>query len=328
MSQDYSIFVGTIGQGLNISSDRGETWTKIRNPIPTESNIRALRTYPHQPHRTLAGSDGLGLFRTNDNGLTWETIETPFNDLQTWSIAIDPAHPETIFAGTRPEAYRSRDDGQTWQKLNMGVNLQCPIGTPRTTNIIVDPRDSRTIWAGIEVDGVYKSLDGGDTWIHLPDLGPDPFHGDIHGMALRQSQHHAIHCTSPFGIAQSDDEGESWQYHYFPKFSETDARSYCRGLITKADDPDTMFVGNGDFIPGVTGAIQITRNGGQTWQKAELPQQPNSVIYWLATHPQTPETIAAASLFGYIYISENGGQTWTKLQKEFGEIRALAITPN
>ena len=38
--------------------------------------------------------------------------------------------------------------------------------------------------------------------------------------------------------------------------------------------------------------------------------------------------IAAASLFGYLYVSEDGGNTWSKLQKEFGEIRSLAVTPN
>ena len=53
---------------------------------------------------------------------------------------------------------------KTWEELAMGVNLNCPIGTPRTTNMIVDPRDHRTIWAGIEVDGVYRSQDGGKTW--------------------------------------------------------------------------------------------------------------------------------------------------------------------
>ena len=66
--------------------------------------------------------------------------------------------------------------------------------------MIVDPRDSRTVWAGIEVDGVYKSLDGGDSWLHMPDLGPDPFHGDIHGMALKAGPTTSIYCTSPFGI--------------------------------------------------------------------------------------------------------------------------------
>ena len=305
---NYSIFVGTVGQGLNISSDSGESWTKIRNPLPSECNIRALRTYPDNPHRVLAGSDGLGLYRTEDNGLTWDNVDSPFADLQVWSVAVDPSDSDTIFAGTRPEGFRSRDGGRSWQKLDMGVNMDCPIGTPRTTNIIVDPRDSRTVWAGIEVDGVYKSLDGGDNWVHLPDLGPDPFHGDIHGMALRGGDNPAFFCTSPFGIATSGDEGESWDYHYFPKFSEADARSYCRGMVIKADDPQTMFVGNGDFIPGVTGAVQVTRDGGQSWDKADLPVEPNSVVYWLANNPEMPNVIAAASLFGYLYVSERRRQ--------------------
>ena len=54
MANDFTILVGTVGQGMNVSGDSGETWTKIRQPIPSESNIRALRTYPNDPHRILA----------------------------------------------------------------------------------------------------------------------------------------------------------------------------------------------------------------------------------------------------------------------------------
>ena len=93
--------------------------------------------------------------------------------------------PDTIFVGTRPDAFRSHDGGKSWEALSLGVTLPCPIGIPRTTNMIVDPRDHRIVWAGIEVDGVYQSRDGGDNWVHLPALGPDPFQGDIHGLALR-----------------------------------------------------------------------------------------------------------------------------------------------
>ena len=80
----------------------------------------------------------------------------------------------------------------------MGVANPFPVDIPRTTNMIVDPRDHRTVLAGIETDGIYKSLDGGDTWVQLPDLSPDPFHRDIHGMVLRVGQPRAIYTTSPY----------------------------------------------------------------------------------------------------------------------------------
>ena len=327
MVKDFTITIGSVGGGLSVSPDGGDTWNRIRQPLPAESTVRALAVYPNDPHRILSGSDN-GIYRSGDNGVTWDKLDSPMEDLQIWSVTVDPSDPDTIFAGTRPEGFRSRDDGKTWERLTMGVNMNCPVGTPRTTNMIVDPRDHRTIWAGIEVDGVYKSLDGGDSWVHLPDLGPDPFHGDIHGMAITPGRTTSVYCTSPFGIATSSDEGESWDYHYFPTFSENDTRSYCRGVIVKADDPDVMFVGNGDSIPGVTGAVQRTTNGGRSWEPVQLPTEPNSVIYWLGTHAQRPNVIVAASLYGYLYVSEDGGDTWRKLKKEFGEVRAVSVTPN
>ncbi len=328
MAKDYTIFVGSVGGGLSYSPDGGESWNRVRDPLPSECNIRALTVYPNDPHRVIAGSD-LGLFRSNDNGGAWEHIESPLDDgIQTWSVTVDPEDSDTIFVGARPDAYRSRDGGKSWDHLDIGVTIPCPVGIPRTTNVIVDPRDHRTIWAGIEVDGVYKSLDGGDNWVHLPDLGPDPFHGDVHGMAIKPGRETSVYVTSPFGIATSTDEGESWDYHEFPKFNENDARSYCRGVALKADDPNTMFVGNGDSIPGLTGTIRRSKDGGKSWDEAPLPVSPNSVVYWFGTHAERPNVIAAASIYGYLYVSEDGGESWNKLKKEFGEVRTLAVTPN
>ncbi|MDE0824141.1 MAG: hypothetical protein OSB07_09305, partial [Dehalococcoidia bacterium] len=90
MAENFTILVGTVGQGMNVSGDSGATWTKIRNPIPSECNIRALRSYPDNPHRIIAGTDGLGLFRSDDNGINWETIDSPIGDQQIWSVAVDP----------------------------------------------------------------------------------------------------------------------------------------------------------------------------------------------------------------------------------------------
>ena len=341
MAKDYTLLIGTAGQGLNVGADGGESWTKINQPIWHESNVRALCVYPDNPRRVLAGADcqsvpssQVGVFRSEDGGATWENLDAPTADLEIWSVTVDPTDPDTLFVGTRPEGFRSRDGGRTWSKLPMGVNMNCPISEPlppsppRTTCMIVDPRDNRTIWAGMEVDGVYKSLDGGDSWDHLPDLGPDPFQGDIHSMALKTGARSAVYCTSPFGIATSLDEGESWDYHYFPKFHEADQVSYCRGMVIKADNPDVMFVGNGDVIPGVTGAVQRTQDAGKSWQPVSLPVEPNSIIYGISSHKERPNVIVAASIFGYVYLSEDGGDSWQKLQKEFGEVRSVALLPN
>ena len=87
-------------------------------------------------------------------------------------------------------------------------------------------------------------------------------------------------------------------------------------------------LGNGDSIPGVTGTIQRSKDSGKSWQAIKLPVEPNSVVYWFATHPERPNVVAAASLYGYVYVSTDGGESWQKRKKEFGEIRTLAVTPN
>ncbi len=175
---------------------------------------------------------------------------------------------------------------------------------------------------------MFKSLDGGDSWVHLPELGPDPFYGDIHGMALRSGSDGAFFTSTPYGVSISTDEGESWDLHELPKYNADDKWSYCRGMFIKADDPNTMFVGNGDTIPGETGAIHRTHDGGNTWEAVTLPVRPNSVVYWFANNKAIPDVIVAGTLYGYVYTSEDGGDSWKKLRKEFGEIRSMTGLTN
>ena len=99
-------------------------------------------------------------------------------------------------------------------------------------------------------------------------------------------------------------------------------------MIVKPDDPGTLFVGNGDFIPGVTGAIRRSKDAGKTWDAVNLPVEPNSVVYWMASHRELPDVVVAGSLYGYVYVTDDGGDNWQKLKKEFGEIRSVAVTPN
>ena len=117
MAKDYTICIGTVGQGLWQSPDGGETWQRMRQPFPLESRVRALALHPTEAHTLFAGADS-GVYRSGDNGASWERVSGPEANLNIWSLAIDPSNPETIFAGTSPSAvYRSQDGGQHWEKL-------------------------------------------------------------------------------------------------------------------------------------------------------------------------------------------------------------------
>jgi len=331
MAGDYTIGIGTVGAGLHFSYDGGGGWRHIYKHLNPEGNVRSLAVFPDDPHHILAVSDRAGLFESHDNGYRWEPLDSPITDCEIWSIGLDANHPERIYIGARPGGYRSTDKGQSWQRMDMGIGDECPIGIPRTTNMVVDPRNSDIVWAGVEVDGIYRSDDAGDTWRHLADIGPTPFHGDIHGLTVRTGEPTHIIATTPFGMATSADEGETWDWREFDGFGTKGSGNpfaYCRGVFVKPDDPDTVLMGCGDYIPGQVGAIEVTHDGGQSWTRASLPTDANSTVYWMAMHPDVQDVVVAATVFGQVFVSENSGDSWDQLPREFGEIRAVSLSPN
>jgi photosystem II stability/assembly factor-like uncharacterized protein len=322
MAKDYSICIGTVGQGLWQSPDGGETWQRMRQPFPLESRVRALALHPTEAHTLFAGADS-GVYRSEDNGASWERVSGPEANLNIWSLAIDPANPETIFAGTSPSAvYRSQDGGQHWEKLPLDLAKECAIGTPRVTATVVDPDDAHIVWAGVEIDGVHRSLDGGDTWERVTGGLADP---DIHGMVIARGKPSRVLTSTPREIFVSTDVGESWQrLHIAQHFPAP----YCRWIAVKPDDPKVIFAACGDSAIGSSGNLQRSTDGGLSWRTLPLPVEPNSPLYGFAVNAAKPERLLAYSLFGEIYASEDAGDSWQKVKREFGEIRAIAWQTN
>lgn len=318
---DYHINLGTAGWGVWHSPDAGKSWTRHRKPFPLNSRIQSLAVLPGEP-RGIAAAGDTGVFASHDGGASWARIGTQ-GDLPTvWSLAVDPADPQTLFAGTRPAAvYRSRDGGEKWERLDVPAATECSIGRTLTTRVLVDPRDSRAVWVGVEIDGVYRSLDGGDTWTRVVSGITDL---DVHDLTIAPANPTRVIVSTNGEVFWSDDRGESW--------TPIGIRAkwplpYSRGVVVKTDDPRTLFAGCGETTTGETGGVLRSSDAGQTWQSLPLPVRPNATMWSLATHPADPSRLVAATLFGEVYITEDAGESWRKIAREFGEIRCCAWLP-
>jgi len=321
------ILVGTIGQGVMMTADDGDTWTRasVGQGLHSDCLVRALVSDPRQPQVVYAGTD-LGLYRSDDGGAKWRAVEAPMTGSVVWSIAIDPVDGNVIFAGTgtpsKPGIFRSHDTGKNWKALSVPIAEECPnVGIPRPTGIAIDPTDHHSVWVGLEVDGVRHSADGGETWNTINGQIPNK---DVHNMLVTAGPPKAVFTVVNDDIWRSTDDGKTWQP---ARARETFPWHYPRGITAKPNDPKTIFLTLGDATPGRVGTVMRSKDAGATWHSLGFPVQPNSAIWTVSIPAAEPDLVFAASRYGYLYRSDDGGDSWRKLWREFSEVSSVQWVP-
>ena len=101
MASTGSILVGTVGQGIMMSRDDGESWLRVsvRNGMHSDCIVRCLTPDPRRPHNVYAGTDK-GLYRSEDGGGTWQFLEDNLAvHLEARPLVTDPAAAGTVYAG-------------------------------------------------------------------------------------------------------------------------------------------------------------------------------------------------------------------------------------
>jgi len=317
------LYAGTAGHSTWFSSDLGDQWIhpNSHSGLYTEARVWCFSSHPADPDTLFAGSD-MGLFRWSERTQAWESLPSPMTDI--WSIAQDPDDPRTMIAGTRPGAlYRSTDAGRTWLQANTpGVQAFSSVnrGPTRVTQILFDPIDRGTLWAGIEIGGIWRSTDGGLNWAFL-DQGL--VSGDIHGLAVIRDTDgaKAILATTNKGLHRSRDNGASWVHETIDS-----PWQYSRA-IQLAPDGRTLYLTNGNGPPGSTGRLLRSHDAGHHWDEVVLPGTLNSTVWCVAMHPADPHLLFTCTNLGQVFRSTDRGENWTRLPREFGEIRALHWRP-
>lgn len=338
------LYVATNGLSVWNSPDLGETLLRMStgSGMYSGSQVWALALNPANPHELLAGTN-TGIYRLDQKKAIWTHLDSPMDELQlVTALAYAPDDPRVIIAGTQPGAiWRSEDGGKSWRNMNVPIKPYAltgyylgdnpyPAGHPmasgqkhwtRLTQIVFDPKDSSVVWAGVEIDGAWRSGDGGVTWERRSD---DMKSQDLHGfLVVRPNGTRKLLASTDAGLYISGDNGGGWTMLPLPSEWQ-----YMRSIAERPDHSGVIFMTNGNGPPGTAGKLFRSRDWGASWEDARLPGEVESSLYFLAVNPADPKLVYAAATLGQIYRSTDGGESWTALKRRLGEIRALAWLPD
>jgi photosystem II stability/assembly factor-like uncharacterized protein len=338
------LYVATNGLSVWSSSDLGETIGRMPSTtgLYSGSQVWSLAPHPFQTHILYAGTNS-GLYRLDQHTERWTHLPSPMDDRLVTAIAFDPLDPATIVAGTQPAAlYRSADAGRTWKQLDVAVKPYVSSGFyagdgaadptsngaavvkhwTRVTAIAFDPGDPSIALASVEIDGAWRSDDGGRTWSRA-DAGLVT--DDIHGFGFVQDGDGAerLFATTNKGLHSSADAGASWSLALLES-----PWQYTRSVVQRADRSGVVFLTNGNGPPGTSGKLFRSRDHGTRWENVPLPVELESSLYFMATNVAEPNLIFAATNLGQIFRSIDGGDRWTVLPRRLPEVRAMAWLPD
>lgn len=114
------------------------------------------------------GQDAGGLSKTTDHGMSWKMINNGLVHCGVFSLAVDRSHPDTIYAGTVGGTCKSVDAGEHWRFLPKTGPNDLNITAERNISvrsIAVDPSNGDIVYAASPSGKVFKSTDGGETWV-------------------------------------------------------------------------------------------------------------------------------------------------------------------
>jgi photosystem II stability/assembly factor-like uncharacterized protein len=323
------IYAGTASGGLWKSKDGGVGF----EPIFDEHNqsIGAIKVDPNQQQNIWVGtgeswvrntvSVGDGIYLSEDAGDKWTHLGLEKTE-RIAAIEVSSQSSDTVFVcatgalwsdAKERGVYRTTDKGASWEKvLYVNASTGC-------SDLVMDPNNPNIIYAGMwqfrrypdyftsggEGSGMYRSIDGGDSWQELTNGLPAGEKGRI-ALAVAASQSTTVYATveaESTALYRSDDMGKSW--HKKSDSAMVQMRPFYFGEL-QVDPTDPERVYKPSFI------TVTSTDGGETFSSMfgggfNFPVHPDHHALWI--NNENPNQLILGT-DGGVYISYNKGGNW------------------
>ena len=319
----------------------GGAWEELSGGLPGGAEVQAITIHPTDSNILYAGTHH-GLYRSRDRGDHWEQLPFP-EDEQVWSILIHPKDPQILYTGTSPVGvYRSNDGGDSWRKLatpNLPERVKMAFPC-RVMRLAADPSDPDELYATLEVGGVMRSLDGGESWEDcsrdLIELANHPhlkskiqsdteIEGmmDGHALCVSGAQPGTVFLAVRMGLFRSADRGASWADLEVGRFSPL---TYSRDIRVSPQDPRVLYACLSPAAQSQDGSLYRSDNLGETWSRLDHDVKAEATMMAVALHPKDPDQIHCVSRNGQVFTTCDGGNHWQedRLPEGVGGIYAVA----
>ncbi len=325
-------YQGTTGGGVWKTDDGGINWHNVSDGFFRTGSVGAVAVAPSDPNIVYVGmgeacirgnaSHGDGVYMSTDAGETWSHLGLA-PTLQISRVRVHPNDPDLVYVAALGDAwapseergvYRSRDAGAAWEKIlyrdeNTGA-----------VDLVVDPADPDVLYASmLELrrypwgfrsagpgTGLFKSVDGGDTWSELtnnPGM-PDGMKGRI-GITVSPADPNRLWAIldaeiGKKGVFRSDDAGATWA-RLTDDADLTQRPWYYHHIFADPQDANTVYVLN-VFMWKST-------DGGETFSRM-LAQHLDNHDLWIDR--ENPSRMINGN-DGGATVSFNGGRSWSTL---------------
>ena len=327
MADRTFVFCGTEAGGLYRKEAGDAQWQELSNGLPPSPMTRSIAVHPKAPEMVHAGTQR-GVYRSKDLGESWARMNFPEGRI-IWSLKFHPRDPQVMYLGTEGcEVHRSEDDGENWEYLSTIATpdaVQMPFST-RILGLAMETSSPENMYAAMEVGGVARSLDGGNSWeLTNAEFAEDVDLLDLHGVAVGSPNSEAVFISNRTGVWRTRDRGESWENCHLERFSQI---RYSRGVQVSPNEPNTLYACIGANLRGDEGGVMRSTDLGESWERFDHGVTPNSTTFGISINVHHPEQVYFCTRKGQVIGTHDGGASWKEhlLPDSAQEVISVACT--